>query len=153
MLFLLFEIGSDRYALDARQIIEVVPLVRLKQIPNVPDHVVGLMNYRGAAIPVIDLGLLFTAVPCENSFSTRIIIVTYSVENRGEFSLALMADNVTETVRTNHTAVPPSGSIMAETLYGCETGSDSSELIQCFDVETILPESDFLFPAGEEQKT
>ena len=153
MLLLLFEIGRDRYVLDARQIIEVVPLVRLQQIPNSPDHVAGLMNYRGAAIPVIDLSRLLTSVPCEDCFSTRIIIVTCPVENRGDVALALMADNVTETVQTNLSAVPPSGTILAETLLGSETGSDASELIQFFAVEKIIPEGDFLFPADEEQKT
>jgi chemotaxis-related protein WspB len=149
MLLLLFEIGSDRYALDARQIIEVVPLVRLKLIPNTPDHIAGLMNYRGAAIPVIDLCRLLTDIPCENSFSTRIIIVKHPVENNGEVFLALMANNVTETVQTSLEAMPPSGTIMAETLYGGGSGSDSSELIQWFDVEKIIPEKDFLLPAGE----
>lgn len=149
MLLLLFEIGSDRYALDARQIVEVVPLVRLKLIPNTPDHIAGLMNYRGAAIPVIDLCRLLTAVPCENSFSTRIIIVKHQVENSGEVSLALMANNVTETVQTSLEALPPSGTIMVETLYGGVSGPDASELIQWFDVKKIIPEKDFLFPAGE----
>ena len=138
MLLLLFEIGSDRYALDARQIIEVVPLVRLKLIPNTPDHIAGLMNYRGAAIPVIDLCRLLTDIPCENSFSTRIIIVKHPVENSGEVFLALMANNVTETDQTSLEAMPHAGTIMAETLFGSGTGSDASELIQFFAAEKMI---------------
>ena len=36
MLFLLFELGTDRYALDALQIAEVLPLVAIKRIPRAP---------------------------------------------------------------------------------------------------------------------
>lgn len=149
MLLLLFEIGSDRYALNARQIIEVVPLVRLKQIPNTPDYVAGLMNFRGTVIPVIDLCRLLTPFSCENSFSTRYIIVKYPVENKGEVLLALMANNVTETVQTDLTSIPSSGTILAEVLYGGQPGSDSSELIQWLDVKKTIPENNFLFPDDE----
>ena len=38
MLFLIFELGKDRYALDVRQIAEVMPLVGVKQIPKAPGE-------------------------------------------------------------------------------------------------------------------
>jgi len=53
MLLLLFEIANGRYALDASQILEIVPLVKLKSIPSTPDYVAGLMNYRGLGTSMI----------------------------------------------------------------------------------------------------
>ena len=41
MLFLLFRLGHDRYALEARRVVEVVPLLALKKIPQAPRGVVG----------------------------------------------------------------------------------------------------------------
>ena len=37
MLFLVFELGNDRYALDVRQVAEVLPLVGVKQMPRAPQ--------------------------------------------------------------------------------------------------------------------
>ena len=38
MLFLLFQLGQDRYALDASRVVEVVPLLTLKQFPRPPKE-------------------------------------------------------------------------------------------------------------------
>jgi len=48
MLFLQFQLGKDRYALDASVVVEVLPLLGIKRIPHAPDAVVGAFNYRGS---------------------------------------------------------------------------------------------------------
>ena len=58
MLFLLFQLGSDRYAIDALRVVEVLPCVQVKQIPHAPAGIAGVINYRGAPVPVLDLCLL-----------------------------------------------------------------------------------------------
>src|SRR5690606_32186615 len=63
MLFLLFELDGDRYALPARDVVEVLPLVALKQIPDAPPGVAGVMDYRGHAVPVLDLSALVAGRP------------------------------------------------------------------------------------------
>ena len=41
MLFLLFRLGKDRYAIEARQVVEVLPMLAAKQIPHAPPAVRG----------------------------------------------------------------------------------------------------------------
>jgi len=138
MLLLLFEICNGRYALDTNQIIEIVPLVKLNKIPATPDYVAGLMNYRGDGIPVVDLCQLVDNHPHEDAFSTRIIIVRYPVENKGNRQLGLIANNVTDTVRTDLSQPPPTGVLMDKSLYEDEEKPDSSDMIQWFDIKKIL---------------
>jgi chemotaxis-related protein WspB len=52
MLFILFQIGRDRYALSAGSIIEVLPLMNLKSVPRAPAGVAGLLNYHGTPVPI-----------------------------------------------------------------------------------------------------
>ncbi len=63
MLFILFQLGSDRYALPAGQVAEVLPLVALKALLGAPAGVAGLIDYRGTAVPVIDLSALALGRP------------------------------------------------------------------------------------------
>ena len=139
MLLLLFEIAEDRYALDVNQIIEIVPLVKLRTIPATADYVAGLMNYRGKGTPVIDLNQLVASIPYENAFSTRIIIVNYPLAGSDEKPLALIAGNVTETVRTRLTKPPPAGVLMDKSLYGGEIMPETNDMIQWFDMKKMLP--------------
>ena len=75
MLFLVFQPGAHRYAIDASQIAEVLPLVTIKTIARAPEEVAGIFVYRGAPVPVLDLSQLFEGRPAERRLSTRIIIV------------------------------------------------------------------------------
>jgi chemotaxis-related protein WspB len=77
MLYLLFQVGSDQYALEAVRVVEVVPLLGLTKIPRAPKGVAGLFNYRGRPVPAVDLCELALNKPAEERLSTRIIIVNY----------------------------------------------------------------------------
>ena len=54
-LHLLFNLGADRYALPASVVRKIMPLQRLKHVPEAPAWVVGLLSYHGEIIPVLDL--------------------------------------------------------------------------------------------------
>ena len=151
MLLLLFEIGNGRYALDVNQIIEIVPLVKLKKIPTTPAYVAGLMNYRGEGTPVIDLNQLVDSVPYENALSTRIIIVKYPIKDMGDKPLALIANNVTETVRTKLTKPPPTGVLMDKSLYDGEITPETNDMIQWFDIKKMLPATEITLLFEEEE--
>ena len=151
MLLLLFEIGNGRYALETNQIIEIVPLVNLKKIPTTPAYVAGLMNYRGEGVPVVDLCQLVDNVPSEDAFSTRIIIVSYPIKNLGDQPLGLIANNVTETVRTKLSKPPPTGVFMDSSLYNGEETQGTSDMIQWFDVKRMLPEEEIALLFEEEE--
>jgi chemotaxis-related protein WspB len=75
MLLLTFIAGADRYAVDVARVVELVPRVELRPVPHAPAHLAGLLGYRGHVVPVIDLGLLLGAAPCQERLSTRIILV------------------------------------------------------------------------------
>jgi len=142
MLLLLFEIATGRYALDVRQIIEIVPLVEFKKNPASPDYVAGLMNYRGLGTPVIDLNQLVDSVPYEDTLSTRIIVIKYPVRDKGDMTLGLIANNVTEIARTKLSKPPPAGVLMYNSLFERESVPESTEMIQWFFIKKMLPEEE-----------
>ena len=99
MLFLLFQLGADRYALDASRVVEVLPLLGLKPIPNAPPEVAGMFSYRGETVPAVDLKHLITGQPARERFATRIIVVQHPGPNGQNRRLGLIAENVTQMVR------------------------------------------------------
>jgi chemotaxis-related protein WspB len=86
MLFLLFQLGDDRYALDTGRVAEVLPLVAITPIPKAPTGVAGLFNYHGAPVPAIDLSQLTMGRPARNRMNTRIVLVHYP-DGRGKTHL------------------------------------------------------------------
>ena len=139
--------------MDCNEVVEVAPLVKLKKIPVAPDFVAGLMNYRGAGIPVLDLGKFIDDVPAENKFSTRIIIVKNPFKAHRNKCIGLIASNVTESIKTNITK-PPSTGILIDTSWSAgEDAPDTKDMIQWFDLRKTLPEHEISALFEEEQDT
>jgi len=147
MLFLLFELGSDRYALDVRQIAEVLPLLGVKQIPQAPEAMTGLFNFRGAPVPLIDLSQLTLGRPAARRLSTRIVLVNYPDETGRTHLLGLIAEKATQTTRHEPSDFVTSGVTSAGVPYLGPVVTDAHGLLQWIDVRTLLPPAfrDLLF--------
>jgi chemotaxis-related protein WspB len=77
MLLILCHVGGSRYAVESRQVKEVLPRVALHRVSQGPSWLAGLLIYRGAAIPVVDLGLRTQGVPSASRLSSRIVILQF----------------------------------------------------------------------------
>lgn len=147
MLFLLFQLGEERYALDAGQVAEVLPLVGIRQIPQAPPGVAGIFNYRGAPVPVIDLSQLTMGRPARRRLNTRIVLVHYRSDDGATHLLGLIAEKATETLRREPADFTPSGIRNAAAPYFGPVVMDASGLVQRIEVNQLLPPSlrDLLF--------
>lgn len=141
MLLLLFELGQDRYALDAAQVAQVLPLVRIKRVPQAPAGVVGVFQFRGKPVPVVDLSLLALGRPAQQLLSTRIILVHYPDDHGGSHLLGLIAENATSTLRQDAAQFVPTGIANEAAPYLGAVAADGSlgGMVQRIDVKGLLP--------------
>src|SRR6185295_4564617 len=70
MLLIIFQVGKDRYGIEAQQIEEILPLVEFKSVPRAPAGIVGILNYHGRPVPVLDLTELATGEPSRSRMGT-----------------------------------------------------------------------------------
>ncbi len=99
MLFVVFQIGQDRYALDAGRVVQVVPLLALKRLPHAPKGVAGVFVYQGSPVPAVDLCELTLGRPAAEMLSTRIILVNFAAPGGEAHLLGLIAEKATEVLR------------------------------------------------------
>jgi chemotaxis-related protein WspB len=116
MLFLLFQLGSDRYAIEAHRAVEVVPLLDLKRVPGAPPGVAGIFNYRGRPVPAIDLCALTLGRPAREELSTRIIVMRQDDAQGRTQLIGVVAERATDLVRKDV------GGGQAELGNGVQTG-------------------------------
>ena len=141
MLFLLFQLGEDRYALDAAQVMEVLPLVDVKQIPQAPAGVAGICNRRSAPLPVIDLSELTLGRPAARRLSTRIIVVRCADGAGGVRELGLIAERATGMFRREPADFVDAGITNGRASYLGPVTTDERGLVQRIDVDRLLPAS------------
>ena len=98
MLYSHFYVGDDRYVIAIKDVTVIVPCVKLKSVPSLPDYAAGLFTYQGLSVPVIDLCQLLIGRPCARMLSTRIIITTIkSTKGDGEITVGFLVEKATET--------------------------------------------------------
>jgi len=132
MLFLTFRIGDESYALDTAQISEVLPLLRITQVPQAPAGIAGLINYRGRSVPVVDLSELMLGEPARPHISTRLILARH-----GEHLIGLIAEKATEMMRREAGSFTDSGVACDSAPYLGPVTQDGDRLIRWIDLQKL----------------
>jgi len=140
MLFLVFQLGKDRYAIEARQVIEILHLVNVKQIPLAPAGVAGVFDYHGASVPLIDLAEMVLGSHSRQWMSTRIILVKYGGEPGETHVLGLLAEHATETLRRNEEDFTDAGLAVTDTPYLGNVTTDVEGIVQRIEIQNLLSE-------------
>ena len=73
-----FRVGNAAYALDVANVREVVRWQTVTPLPLAPRLIEGVIDLRGAVVPVVDLGRVLGGAPVTVGSSTRIAIVAES---------------------------------------------------------------------------
>ena len=138
MLFLVFQVGAHRYAIDAGQVAEVLPFVAITAIARAPEDVAGVLMYRGAPVPVVDLSQLLEGRPAERRLSTRVVIVHYPIAKSETRLLGLIAERATETVRRDALDFVDSGVANDRAPYLGSVAPDPKGMVQRVDIGRLL---------------
>ncbi len=141
MLFLLFQLGDERYALRASRVVEVLPLVSISRLPQAPAGVAGIFNYRGRPVPAVDLAQLTLGRPASERLSTRIIVVQYpDASGRGRL-LGLVAENVTEVIHRDPDEFADPGLKVKSAPYLGPILMDANGSVQLLHEQRLLSQS------------
>ena len=141
MLLLTLNIGQERYGIEASQIEEIIPLVILKNIPMADPRIRGIFNYRGVPTPVVDLCQVFEKRACNNSLSSRIIMINPQALSGLHRPIGLVAESVTEVLQCELDELASSGISQDSTSCLGLIYKYNDELIQIIDTKNVLPES------------
>ncbi|WP_243313760.1 chemotaxis protein CheW [Fundidesulfovibrio agrisoli] len=140
MLFIAFKAAGTRFALPARMVEEVTPLVSLAPLAGAPGYVAGVMNHRGRPLPVADMNVLLAGKPSRPFASTRIVVAEPRPGAKAggrPALLGLMAERVFKTVELDEAAVSAPGAPAAPYIRG--VAEHEGELVQILELGAILP--------------
>ena len=138
-LHLQFQIGDDRYALPACEVVEVLPLRKLKQLPEAPAWVAGLFSHRGRMVPVLDLCQRVLGRAARARSSTRLVLVRYRGAPDAPV-LGLVLEQATDTLRLASEAFADSGLEAGLPQYLGPVQPSSAGVVQRINIDGLLDE-------------
>ena len=148
-----FRVGDQLYGLNILRIREIVRPQKLRPVPKAPTFIEGVINLRGAVIPVVDLRRRFDLPIPANDRKTRIMICALSGRIVG-----LQVDEMVEVRRYSRQEIQPAPHFLqgrgAEYFLGvCRRDEDLVMVIDLLKILTSdekidLPQLRAELPAG-----
>ncbi len=93
---LTFALGDEVFALDIRNVREIVQVGGMTAVPLMPAFVRGVMNLRGAVVPVIDLASRMDQGTTTVGRRSCVVVVEVTVEHAAPLVLGVLVDAVHE---------------------------------------------------------
>jgi len=137
--YLSVNLAHEEYAIDILAVREIRGWTPVTRIPQAPDYVLGVLNLRGAIVPVIDMRLRFGLQREEYSATTVTVIVAVAGRNFG-----VVVDGVSDVLDVDGTAIRPVPDLGAtvDTEYLRGLTSIGERMVLLLDTDKLLQPQD-----------
>ncbi len=138
-LYLTFRLGEELFALDVGQVREVLEMSAVTAVPGAPPFMRGIVNVRGAVVPVVDLRVKFGMTPTGQTVHTRIIVLECDLEGEPTV-LGALADMVHEVVELDNSTIEPPPRISSgwRSRFVSGIGKHNGEFVLILDAATLF---------------
>lgn len=110
--YLTFILGGETYAMGILSIKEIIEYGNITEVPRMPAFIRGVINLRGAVVPVIDLGARFGKQATNVTRRTCIVIIEVA-NGEGTQDIGVMVDAVNEVLEIPASEIEPAPSFGA----------------------------------------
>jgi purine-binding chemotaxis protein CheW len=104
--FLTFRLDEVDYAVEVEKTREILDLVSITRMPQMPAAMLGVINLRGGAVPVIDLRRHF-GLPVTERTRENCIILLEVLANGATMVVGALADAVSEVLELPESEIEP----------------------------------------------
>lgn len=141
--YLTFALAQELFAVDIHAVREIIEYGHLTSVPMMPPSILGVINLRGAVVPVIDLGLRFGGSATVIGPRTCIVILEIATDD-GLRVIGMVVDAVSEVLELSADQIEPAPSfgnrIRADFIRGM--GKVNDRLVVLLDVGRVLSDDE-----------
>ena len=140
--YLTFLLGGEMFALAILNVKEIIEYGNLTEIPMMPAYIRGVINLRGAVVPVVDLAARFGGLQTTITRRTCIVIVEMKGGENGDErqDIGIMVDSVSEVLEIPKSEIeaPPSfgAKIRVDFIHGM--GKVSGKFVIILNIDRVL---------------
>ena len=142
--YLTFMLGGEAFAIGILAIKEIIEYGHLTEVPMMPASVRGVINLRGAVVPVMDLQARFGRPASEVTKRTCIVIVETGDADDGQV-IGVVVDAVNEVLELPASDIepPPSFGSAIRSDFVCGMAKVRGKFVIVLDVANVLAIEDF----------
>ena len=132
-----FSIGQQEFCVDIMSVREIRGWTTTTPLPQSPSYVRGVINLRGAVLPVVDLGARLGMRAAE--LTPRSVIIVVRVRHQ---TVGLLVDAVCDILTITNEMLQPTPDVTSETIARFVSGiiAIDGRMISLVSLDNILPE-------------
>lgn len=138
-----FRLGEEEYGIDILAVKEIIKCRKTVRLPDCPDFIEGIINYRDSVVPILDLNKRFKLGGKKAGDAARVIIVGIGgLEGR---QIGFMVEQVEEVLRLDAKYIEKPPEIVARGMdrqFIKGVGKLEGRLIIILDIEKVLSETE-----------
>ncbi len=149
--YLSFTIGDEDYGIDILKVQEIRGWESVRPLPDTPDYVKGVLDLRGAIMPIIDMRLRFKLDQAEYTATTVTIILSIQVHGK-PYMTGIVVDAVSDVldIQAGEIKATPSLGKKIDTKYLLGMVSRDGRVVLLLDADNLLDPDELLSLGNEE---
>ncbi|MDH5392536.1 MAG: chemotaxis protein CheW [Gammaproteobacteria bacterium] len=139
--YLTFQLADEEYGVDILKVRELRGWESVTRIPNSPSYVKGVLNLRGAIVPIIDLRERFNLTVTDLSEMTVVIVLAVKDKKDGhERTMGVVVDSISDVVhaKLNDVQATPEFGSHLDTEYIAGLADAKGKMLMLLDVDAML---------------
>lgn len=138
--YLTFRLGNETYGLNILRVKEIRGWVPVTGIPQSPPHVLGILNLRGAVVPVVDLRRRFELSSAGFTPVTVLIVLSLQSAHGAVRECGVVVDSVSDVVDLDASAIRPAPALNGHSLanYFLGVAESDDRMVMLMDIEGLL---------------
>lgn len=137
--YLTFNLANEEYGVDILRVQEIKGWTPVTHIPNAPAFLKGVLNLRGAIVPIVDLRVRFNLESIAYTPTTVVIVLSVVIAER-ERTFGIVVDAVSDVLNIPADDVRPKpdfGTVVdADFISGLATVND--QMVMLLDIDRLL---------------
>lgn len=137
--FLSFALGDEVFAVNVLQVREILDVINITRVPQMPDYLLGVINLRGSVVPVVDLRCKFGME--KRALNQENCIVVLEVDFDGErVVIGALTDAVREVLdlAAEQIEPPPRMGMKLKSEFIRAMGKQGESFIIILDIDKIF---------------
>jgi purine-binding chemotaxis protein CheW len=137
--FLTFQLAGEAYGVEILKVQEIRGWEAVRVIPDTPDFIKGVLNLRGAVVPIVDLRERFSLERSE--YSPKTVVIVLCVEHdMSSFVMGIVADAVSDVldIKVEDIKKTPHFGAKINTPYMRGMHVYKQKMIMLLDVDNLL---------------
>jgi purine-binding chemotaxis protein CheW len=130
-----FKLTDEHYGIDIQRVQSIIPMPTITVVPGVPRFIEGIINLRGALVPVVDLRARFDLTAAAETQKRVIVIVEIDGQQVG-----IIVDKVIEVRKVLDEAIEPPSPFLAsvDTAYLRGIAKVEERMIILLDLDRVF---------------